>query len=225
MLVKKFEEDQLANFCRVLSITISELDPKDDPCTLAAQDKACRNRSETPISEVNQSKECVCMMKAVLCSLLGMIHLVNKTIVLFKTKTYLGEFKVFGYLWHLVSHPLPTTVELWTKIDIQFVISLDLSCSTGMITIQWSGILQFEMWPVMYGINTLHLLISSKAANDVVCLWSLLKMNVVNWVQQELYMPQGIANYIAFNGQLQSESFWIFLITYNTCNLLPWHRI
>eukprot|EP00057_Strongylocentrotus_purpuratus_P030323 XP_781318.3 PREDICTED: short transient receptor potential channel 4-associated protein isoform X1 [Strongylocentrotus purpuratus] len=53
-LVKKFEEDQLANFCRVLSITISELDPKDDPCTLAAQDKACRNRSETPISEVNQ---------------------------------------------------------------------------------------------------------------------------------------------------------------------------
>ncbi|XP_063951103.1 short transient receptor potential channel 4-associated protein-like [Lytechinus pictus] len=53
-LVKKFEEDQLANFCRVLSITISELDPKDDPCTLAAQDKACRNRSDTPISEVNQ---------------------------------------------------------------------------------------------------------------------------------------------------------------------------
>ncbi|XP_071484771.1 short transient receptor potential channel 4-associated protein-like [Diadema antillarum] len=53
-LVGKFEEDQLANFCRVLSITISDLDPKDEPCTLAAQDKACRNRDGTPVSEVNQ---------------------------------------------------------------------------------------------------------------------------------------------------------------------------
>ncbi|XP_072013310.1 short transient receptor potential channel 4-associated protein-like [Amphiura filiformis] len=55
-LVASFDEEQLANFCRVLSIAVSDTDCKEDhaTCTLAAQDKASRERSGVPVCEVNQ---------------------------------------------------------------------------------------------------------------------------------------------------------------------------
>ncbi|XP_071957366.1 short transient receptor potential channel 4-associated protein-like [Antedon mediterranea] len=53
-LVESFDEEQMANFCRVLSIAMSDLDPGDDGNTLQAQDQASRKKVGVPISETNQ---------------------------------------------------------------------------------------------------------------------------------------------------------------------------
>lgn len=53
-LISNFSDEQIANSCRVLSIAVSELESKDHHNTLAAQDRATRNRQESPVSDTNQ---------------------------------------------------------------------------------------------------------------------------------------------------------------------------
>ncbi|XP_033101532.1 short transient receptor potential channel 4-associated protein-like [Anneissia japonica] len=53
-LVESFDEEQMANFCRVLSIAMSDLDPGDDGNTLQEQDQAIRRKTGVPVSETNQ---------------------------------------------------------------------------------------------------------------------------------------------------------------------------
>nr|XP_006817993.1 PREDICTED: short transient receptor potential channel 4-associated protein-like [Saccoglossus kowalevskii] len=53
-LVDSFDQQQLANFCRVLSIAVSDLDSSEDRMTLVAQDEASRKQTDVPISEINQ---------------------------------------------------------------------------------------------------------------------------------------------------------------------------
>ncbi|XP_022103399.1 short transient receptor potential channel 4-associated protein-like [Acanthaster planci] len=53
-LVDSFDEEQVANFCRVLSIAVSDTDGRDEQLNLVAQDRANRNRTGVPISDLNQ---------------------------------------------------------------------------------------------------------------------------------------------------------------------------
>ncbi|XP_077982757.1 short transient receptor potential channel 4-associated protein-like [Glandiceps talaboti] len=53
-LVDSFDQQQLANFCRVLSIAVSDLDSSADTIHLVAQDEASRKQNSVPISEINQ---------------------------------------------------------------------------------------------------------------------------------------------------------------------------
>ncbi|XP_033626830.1 short transient receptor potential channel 4-associated protein-like [Asterias rubens] len=53
-LVTGFDEEQLANFCRVLSIAVSDTDVRDEQPNLVAQDKANRNKTGVPVSDLNQ---------------------------------------------------------------------------------------------------------------------------------------------------------------------------
>ncbi|PIK50045.1 putative short transient receptor potential channel 4-associated protein isoform X2 [Apostichopus japonicus] len=53
-LITNFSDEQIANSCRVLSIAVSELESKESHHTLAAQDRATRNRQACPTSDSNQ---------------------------------------------------------------------------------------------------------------------------------------------------------------------------
>ncbi|XP_070576007.1 short transient receptor potential channel 4-associated protein-like [Ptychodera flava] len=53
-LIDSFDQQQLANFCRVLSIAVSDLDSSEDRLTLVAQDEASKKQSAVPVSEINQ---------------------------------------------------------------------------------------------------------------------------------------------------------------------------
>ena len=55
-LVDSFDEEQVANFCRVLSIAVSDTDCRDEQLNLVAQDRANRNRIGVPISDLNQGQ-------------------------------------------------------------------------------------------------------------------------------------------------------------------------
>ncbi|XP_078689700.1 short transient receptor potential channel 4-associated protein-like isoform X1 [Branchiostoma floridae x Branchiostoma belcheri] len=53
-LVNKFNQQQLANFCRVVSVAMSELSESEDQLTLLYQDEAAKRLSTVPIPDCNQ---------------------------------------------------------------------------------------------------------------------------------------------------------------------------
>lgn len=54
-LVSSFDQQQLANFCRILSVTISELDTgNDDKYTLLAKDAQQKKTQSPSKAETNQ---------------------------------------------------------------------------------------------------------------------------------------------------------------------------
>ncbi|XP_035679132.1 short transient receptor potential channel 4-associated protein-like, partial [Branchiostoma floridae] len=53
-LVNKFNQQQLANFCRVVSVAMSELSESEDQLTLLYQDEAAKRLSTIPIPDCNQ---------------------------------------------------------------------------------------------------------------------------------------------------------------------------
>ena len=56
-LVQSFDQQQLANFCRILSVTISEPDVgNDDKHTLLAKNAQQKRNSSPSRAEVNQGK-------------------------------------------------------------------------------------------------------------------------------------------------------------------------
>lgn len=61
-LVQSFDQQQLANFCRILSVTISEPDVgNDDKHTLLAKNAQQKRNASPSLAEVNQgrlSSEC-----------------------------------------------------------------------------------------------------------------------------------------------------------------------
>lgn len=59
-LVQSFDQQQLANFCRILSVTISELDVgNDDKHTLLAKNAQQKKNSSPSQAEINQGKGCL----------------------------------------------------------------------------------------------------------------------------------------------------------------------
>lgn len=61
-LVSSFDQQQLANFCRILAVTISELDTgSDDKHTLLAKNAQQKKNLGPSRAEINQGKMFLCL--------------------------------------------------------------------------------------------------------------------------------------------------------------------